>query len=415
MSEFHRITAGFLPLLDSALLVVAREKGFAEHEGVDLVLVRENSWASIRDRLAVGHFSVAHMLAPMPIACNLGLSPLAAQTIAPMALGLGGNAVTVSLDIWQSMRDRGAATDFNPTTTGAALREVVAGRVKNGSRPLRFAVVHPHSGHNYELRYWLSASGIDLDRNIEIVIVPPPLMADALGAGRIDGYCVGEPWNTAAVAKGVGRIVTVKAAIWRSSPEKVLGVAAPWAEANPDALSALLRALYAAALWCGSPANHGELASLLSGPAYVNCPAEWLMPALSGKIEMPDGESVPVPDFFVPHAKAATFPWKSHALWFYSQMVRWSQVQASKANEAIARDTYRPDLYRAALSSLGVALPGANAKAEGALRSATPVGSAGASLVLGPDGFFDGKVFDPDRISDYLASFDRTDPVPPDS
>ncbi len=257
--------------------------------------------------------------------------------------------MTVSLDIWQSMRDRGAATDFDPTTTGAALREVVAGRVKNGSRPLRFAVVHPHSGHNYELRYWLSASGIDPDRDIEIVIVPPPLMADALGAGRIDGYCVGEPWNTAAVAKGVGRIVTVKAAIWRSSPEKVLGVAAPWAEANPDALSALLRALYAAALWCGSPANHGELASLLSGPAYVNCPAEWLMPALSGKIEMPDGESVPVPDFFVPHAKAATFPWKSHALWFYSQMVRWSQVQASKANEAIARDTYRPDLYRAAL------------------------------------------------------------------
>src|SRR5687768_5173587 len=126
MSGFHRITAGFLPLLDSALLVVAREKGFAEHEGVDLVLVRENSWASIRDRLAVGHFSVAHMLAPMPIACNLGLSPLAAQTIAPMALGLGGNAVTVSLDIWQAMRDRGAATDFNPTTTGAALREVVA-------------------------------------------------------------------------------------------------------------------------------------------------------------------------------------------------------------------------------------------------------------------------------------------------
>src|SRR5690606_28358028 len=121
--------------------------------------VRENSWASIRDRLAVGHFNVAHMLAPMPIACNLGLSPLAAKTIAPMALGLGGNAVTVSLDVWRSMRKHGATADFNPTSTGAALREVTVERARNGGRPLHFAVVHPHSGHNYELRYWLSASG----------------------------------------------------------------------------------------------------------------------------------------------------------------------------------------------------------------------------------------------------------------
>jgi len=402
MSEPHRITAGFLPLLDSALLVVAREKGFARMEGVDLVLVRENSWASIRDRLAVGHFNVAHMLAPMPIACNLGLSPLAAKTIAPMALGLGGNAVTVSLDVWRSMRNHGAATDFNPVSTGAALREVIVERARNGGRPLHFAVVHPHSGHNYELRYWLSASGIDPDADIEIVILPPPFMADALASGHIDGYCVGEPWNTAAVMKAVGRIVTVKAAIWKSSPEKVLGVAAPWAEANEKALSALLRALCRAAQWCGTPANHDELALLLSSQIYVDCPAEWLLPALQGVIAAGEGENVAVADFFVPHAKAATFPWKSHALWFYSQMARWGQVTANTAHEEIARNTYRPDLYRAALKVLGVALPGANAKVEGALQTATPVGSAGASLVLGPDGFFDGKVFDPERIGDYL-------------
>ncbi len=403
MSERHRITAGFLPLLDSALLVVAREKGFARKEGVDLVLVRENSWASIRDRLAVGHFNVAHMLAPMPIACNLGLSPLAARTIAPMALGLGGNAVTVSLDVWRSMRNHGAATDFNPVSTGAALREAIVERARNGGRPLHFAVVHPHSGHNYELRYWLSASGIDPDTDIDIVILPPPFMADALASGHIDGYCVGEPWNTAAVVKAVGRIVTVKAAIWKSSPEKVLGVAAPWAEANQEALSALLRALYSAAQWCGTPANHDELALLLSSRIYVDCPAEWLLPALRGVIAAGEGENVAVADFFVPHAKAATFPWKSHALWFYSQMARWGQVTASTAHEEIARSTYRPDLYRAALKVLGVALPGANAKVEGALQTATPVGSAGASLVLGPDGFFDGEVFDPEKIGDYLA------------
>jgi two-component system, oxyanion-binding sensor len=224
VNRTHHVTAGFLPLLDSAILVAAKEKGFAEAEGVELLLVRENSWASIRDRLAVGHFNVAHMLAPMPIACNLGLTPLAAQTIAPMALGLGGNAVTVSLEVWRAMRERGAAIDLDPSSTGAALAVAIAERAGLGLERLRFAVVHPHSGHNYELRYWLSACGIDPDADIEIVIVPPPLMADALEAGRIDGYCVGEPWNTAAVVKGVGRIVTVKAAIWKSSPEKVLGI-----------------------------------------------------------------------------------------------------------------------------------------------------------------------------------------------
>lgn len=402
MSRAYQISAGYLPLLDSAVLVVARELGFAAGEGIDLHLTRENSWASIRDRLAVGHFHVAHMLAPMPIACNLGLTPLAVRTIAPMALGLGGNAVTVSRALWQAMLAQDASPDLDPRSTGEALAAVVAHRKAAGEAPLRFGVVHPHSGHNYELRYWLAACGVDPEHDIEIVIVPPSFMADALGARRIDGYCVGEPWNAAAVAKGVGRIVTTKAGIWRSSPEKVLGVAAEWGEDQPEALLALLRALYRAAEWCGDSGNHDELAQLIAKPGFVDCPAEWLKPALTGLIQTGDGGEVATPDFFVPHAKAATFPWKSHALWFYSQMVRWKQIEATPANEAIARETYRPDLYRQALRDLGVALPGANAKVEGALVAETPVGSAGASLMLGPDGFFDGQVFDPDRVEDYI-------------
>jgi NitT/TauT family transport system ATP-binding protein len=410
MSERHQITAGFMPLLDSALLVAAKEKGFAEREGVDLTLMRETSWANIRDRLAVGHFQVAHMLAPMPIACNLGLTPLAAPTIAPLALGLGGNAVTVSNALWAAMAAHGAKPDLDPATAGAALKAVVAERARGGLTPLRFGVVHPHSGHNYELRYWLAACGIDPDRDIELVILPPPLMADALGAGNIDGYCVGEPWNTAAVKLRHGHIATVKAAIWKGSPEKVLGVQAPWAEANPQALAALLRALYRAAEWCAASANRDELATLLGGAAYVDRPRDWMQPALSGKICVGGDTVVAVQDFFVPLAKAATFPWKSHALWLYTQMVRWGQIEHSKANEAIARDTYRPDIYRAALQPLGVALPGANAKVEGALERATPVGSAGASLTLGPDGFFDGGLFDPDKIDGYIADQARREP-----
>jgi NitT/TauT family transport system ATP-binding protein len=402
MASEYQVTAGFMPLLDSALLVAAKEKGFAEAESVALSLVRETSWANIRDRLAVSHFQVAHMLAPMPVACNLGLTPLSVPTIVPMALGLGGNAVTVSNSLWERMADFGAEQDFDPAAVGVALKQVVLERDAKSDRQLRFAVVHPYSGHNYELRYWLAACGIDLARDVEIIIVPPPLMVDALASGTIDGYCVGEPWNTAAVLKGYGRIATVKAAIWRSSPEKVLGAGAQWAHDNPDALAALLRALCNSARWCGDPANRGELAQILSKPAYVGQPTEWLLPALRGELHAGADEMRTVSDFFVPFEKAATFPWKSHALWFYSQMVRWGQVARTSENVAIARETYRPDLYRAALKQLGIALPVANAKVEGALKSATPVGSAGASLMLGPDGFFDGGLFDPDRLDTYI-------------
>lgn len=407
MAETHQITAGFMPLLDSAVLVTAKERGFAEAEGIDLALVREMSWANIRDRLAVGHFQVAHMLGPMPIACNLGLTPLAVPTIVPMALGQGGNAVTVSNAVWAAMSAHGAEENFDPATTGHALKKVVLERVSQRKPLLRFAVVHPFSGHNYELRYWLAACGIDPSRDIEIVIVPPPLMVDALASGTIDGCCIGEPWNTAAALLGRGHIVTVKAAIWRSSPEKILGAGALWAEENPEALSALLRALSNAAKWCGDAHNHDDLTRILAEKLYVGQPAGWMLPALRGQLPIGGERTVAVSDFFVPFAKGATFPWKSHALWFYSQMVRWGQVQHTAANAQIARETYRPDLYRAALKPLGIALPVANAKVEGALTAATPVGSSGASLVLGPDGFFDGGLFDPDQLDVYIASQKR--------
>lgn len=400
MTTTHHITAGFLPLLDSALLVAAREKGFAEAQSVELTLVRERSWATIRDRLAVSHFDVAHILAPMPIACNLGLSAPAPKMVVPMALGLGGNAVTVSAALWDAMAECGATDDLDARTSCAALRRAIDSRK---GEALRFGVVHPYSAHNYELRYWLAASGIDPDREIEIVVLPPPDMGDALASGLIDGYCAGEPWNTFGVLKRSAHLATVKAAIWKSSPEKVLGVNARWAESHGEALDALLRALYSASLWCAEPENHEELASLLADTSYVARPAELLLPALKGLLPIGAGQTRVVKDFFVPNAKAATFPWKSHALWFYTQMVRWHQIEHTAEHQNIAGGTYRPDIYRNAMKSLGVALPSASAKVEGALRTETPVGSSGA-LTLGPDGFFDGSLFDPDDIGAYIAA-----------
>lgn len=382
----YRITAGFVPLTDSLLLVIAFEKGFARAQGVDLALVRESSWANIRDRIAVKQFDVAHMLAPMPIAATLGLTPIAVPVAAPMVLGLGGNAVTVSAGLWAKMEAAGAPDDFAAGAVGGALARVV----KAGGPKLKFGVVHQHSGHNYELRYWLAASGIDPDRDVEIVVLPPPLMPDALGSGGIDGYCVGEPWNSVAAAAGSGRIATVKAAIWRNSPEKVLGMTESWAMHNPEALAALLRALYRAAEWCGNPVNHDEAAALMAIPAYLGVPAELIQGALTGHIQAGIGAALEAPDFFVPHANAATFPWINHALWFYSQMVRWGDVAHSGENARLAAACYRPDLYREAIAPLGVDLPATDSRR------------------LGPADFFDGRGFDPAELDAYIAAQRRT-------
>ncbi|MEC9342561.1 MAG: CmpA/NrtA family ABC transporter substrate-binding protein [Pseudomonadota bacterium] len=395
------VNIGYLPLTDSALLVAASERGFAEEEGIALRLLRETSWANIRDRMSVGHFEAAHLLAPMPIAAALGLWPLQQKVYAPMALGLGGNAVTVSRALFEGMSDELEFSVEEPATAGSALRRLIDRRANGGARKLQFGVVHEHSGHNFDLRYWLSASGITPDAEVTIVVIPPAYLPDALESGQIDGYCVGEPWNTVAVARGVGHIVTTKSAIWKSSPEKVLGVRAEWIERQPEAASALIRAIYRAAKWCGDDNNTGTLVAILARPEYLNQPVEYLLPGLDNSIVAGSGASKV--RFFEPVAHAATFPWQSHALWFYSQMVRWGQVEHSASNAELARRSFRPDLYRTALRSLSEPVPVANAKVEGALKESQPVGVSQGTLNLGPDGFFDGRIFDPDRLDEYLV------------
>jgi ABC-type nitrate/sulfonate/bicarbonate transport system substrate-binding protein len=395
-----RLTAGFLPLLDSVLLVLAQEKGFAAAEGLDLQLVRETSWANIRDRASVGHFDIAQMLAPMPLAASLGLTPIATPMIAPAVLGLGNNAITVSADLWKAMADQGAPGDLSAGPAGAALARVVAA----SPRKLRLGVVHQTSSHNYELRYWLAASGIVPDRDVEIVVLPPSLLPDALGAGGVDGYCVGEPWNSTGVATKGAHIATVKASIWQSSPDKVIGMRADWAERNPDLVTGVIRAIYRAGIWCADPANHPEAARIMAGPAYLDASSEIVARALTGMLDSGAGRIKHVPDFFVPHAGAANFPWKSHALWYYSQMVRWGEIDASSANATIAAACFRPDLYRAALAPLGAAIPADDYKVDGVRAAAAEIKVPGGTLTMGPDRFFDGRVFDPQALDDYLDS-----------
>ncbi len=398
------LTAGFLPLFDSVLLVVAKEMGFAESEGLALTLSRETSWANIRDRAALGHFDVALMLAPMPIAASLGLTPLATQMITPVMAGLGNNAITVSGELWHQMVSAGAPADMSPADTGRSLAAVVRG----SPRKLRFAVVHQTSSHNYELRYWLAASGIVPDREIEIVVLPPPLLPEALKSGGIDGYCVGEPWNSVGVETAGGHIATAKALIWQNSPDKVIGMRADWADRNPQVVQGLVRSIYRAGRWVGNPENHATAAEIMSRPGYLDQSAEVVERALAGRLVTGHGTRE-VPDFYVPHASAANFPWQSHALWYYSQMVRWGELTGSHTQAEIARSCFRPDIYRAALESLGVDAPALDMKRDGV--HATPYEVAGrmGPIDMGPNAFFDGDVFDPDEIDAYIAQQAPTD------
>jgi two-component system, oxyanion-binding sensor len=367
---------GFIPLLDCAPLAVAVEKGFARAEGLDLRLVRETSWANIRDRVVVGHFDAAHMLGPMAIASTLGVGHLKVPMAAPLSLGLGGNAITLSLRVWEAMLAEGAIVGADPRVMGNALRRVVHAREGAHKSQLTFAMVYPFSAHNYELRYWLAASGIDPDRDVRLVVIPPPFLVDAMREGQIDGFCVGEPWNSLAVAVGVGCIALPTTAIWRLSPEKVLGCRLEWTQRYPDRLLALVRALHRSAQWCEDPANHEELARLLAEPRFVGAPADILMRGLSNRLRLhPDGELRQLQDFYVPASHAATFPWVSHALWFYSQMVRWGQVAFEASHVAQVRATYRPDLYRLAVAQAATDVPTIDTKIEG---------------------FFDGSRFDPE-------------------
>jgi ABC-type nitrate/sulfonate/bicarbonate transport system substrate-binding protein len=389
------LVIGFIPLLDCASLVVAVEKGFVAEEGLHVALVRETSWANIRDRLVVGHFDAAHMLGPMTLASTLGIGHLKVPLVAPYSMGTASNAITVTNDLWAQMKARGAAVGADPAQQGKALAMIVRERSTQGLPPLTFGMVYPFSCHNYELRYWLAESGIDPDHDVRLVVIPPPLSVDALRAGQVDGYCVGEPWNSLAVAAGVGCIVTSASAIWKLSPEKVLGFRAEWVEKNSERFESLLRAMYRASLWCDDPENRRELAEILSEPRYVGVASEVLRLGLSHRFVCEPG-TIPIdaPTSMVFAAHDATFPWVSHAAWFYSQMVRWGQVKHSAATATAACATYRPDLYRRALKSLHVNVSQHDAKVETQIKK----------QIECMGGFFDGQVFDMSKLDDYIAA-----------
>ncbi|THV10036.1 CmpA/NrtA family ABC transporter substrate-binding protein [Rhizobium rhizophilum] len=389
--EQRVLRAGFIPLMDASILIAAAEMGFAAREGLTLDLVRDVSWANVRDRLAFRQFDIAHMLSPMPVASMLDLGSNPSPTITPFSLGRGGNAITLSLGLYERMKARAdLAEDASALDNAKALAAVLTDMRQKGEQPPTLGMTYPFSSHNYEFRYWLAAGGVDPDRDVKLVVVPPPLTSDALAAGAIDGFCVGAPWNMVASERGLGRIVAAKQDIWPSAPEKVVGMRPDWAKTNADTVSRLIVALDKSARWCDQPDNHDHLSEILASPRYISAPGDIIRRVLAGEFSLDArGNRRLIRDYFVFHRQAANYPQANQALWIYSQMIRWGQVEFSAENMQRAQSAYRADLYHAALGA-DASLP----DEAGHLPGASP-----------DDRFMDGRVFDPDRMQEYVRGF----------
>jgi len=345
--EQAKLRVGYIPIIDCAPIILADELGAFERQGLEVEIVREVSWANVRDKLALGVLDAAHILSPLPLALTLGIDAHSVPMINAMTLALNGNALTLSKALWQEMEV--AAPELvgagHAPLIARALAAVVRERAARGAPQLVLASVFPYSVQNYMLRHWLSSGGLDPDRDVRLTVVPPPHTVAHLSAKVIDGYCVGEPWNQRAVALGIGRVALTGTDLWRGMPEKVLGVTEAWAQQNPNTLQALIKALIETCLWLDEPGNRAETASVLSSPRYLNTPVEILARTLD------------MPNFHVFQRNAANFPWRSHADWLLAQMVRWRQVGPDIDIEATADRVYRPDLYRAAAREMGIDCP----------------------------------------------------------
>jgi two-component system, oxyanion-binding sensor len=374
---------GFIPLVDAAALIVAVDKGFTAAEGLDVTLVREVSWSNVRDKLNIGLFDAAHLLAPVAIASSLGLGHVKVPIAAPFNLGLNGNAITVSQALHATIMAEIDGDRFDPMATALALSRVVAKRRKSGAEPLTFGMTFPFSTHNYQLRFWMAAGGVDPDEDVRLVVLPPPFMVDSLASGHVDAFCVGAPWNSIAVDHGVGHILHFVSDILVRAAEKVLAIRQTWSEKNPQVVAALVRALSHGAEFIEQPENRGEAARILSAAERIGVDADVIQRTLDGRLKIsPDGTMRESSRYLLVGREGAARPDPVQAAWLYAQMVRWGQASFSPEALKVAKGVFRPDLYDAALGH-----PAKPAEAPDSI------------------GAFAGPAFDADDIGGHLTAF----------
>lgn len=369
----YDITFGMIALTDCSPIVIAHEKGFFRKHGVNSTVNKLASWASIRDSLVSGDIQATHMLFGMPLASTMGLLGAArVPMIIPWIINRNGQSITLKAALRGQVRD-------DP----APLRPIVH-RARDAGTPMTFAMTFPPGTHAMWLRYWLASGGIHPDNDVRLIVIPPAQMVSNVAVGSMDGFCVGEPWNAKSIADGVGFTALNSQDIWRDHPEKVCAFTKDYADANPGAVKAVLKALHEASVWLDTMSNRPEQAQIISRTTYVNCEPERILPRMQGTYDFGDGRTRQDPNYMIFSDRNCNYPQKKYAIWWLSQFRRWGMVTGTPDYQGIADQVMRPDLYEEAMRELNYEHGGPN---------------------MTPETLFDRVTFDPRRPEDYARAF----------
>jgi nitrate/nitrite transport system substrate-binding protein len=381
--EVGKARLGFIALTDSAPVIIAKERGlFAKHGLPDVEVVKQASWAATRDNLVLGSerggIDGAHILSPMPYLMTTGAITGGAPT--PMyilaRLNTNGQGISVGNDL------KAVKVGLNSAGAKAKFQQL-----KASGNIAKVAMTFRGGTHDLWVRYWLAAGGINPETDVATIVIPPPQMVANMKAGTQDAFCVGEPWNGQLVNQRVGYTACLTSELWMNHPEKALGMRAAWVDKYPRAAQAITAAVQEAALWCDKQANRPAMCSVVSGRQYVNVPIGDILPRLQGTVDFGDGRALKAsPHVMKFWADNASFPFKSHDLWFLTEDIRWGVLPQKTNTQALVNKVNRSDIWRAAAKTIGQAGPAGDSR--------------------GVERFFDGKVFDPANPKKYLDSLE---------
>jgi nitrate/nitrite transport system substrate-binding protein len=364
---------GIIALTDCSPIVIAHEKGFFKKYGIQSTVAKQASWAAVRDALSNGDIQGTHMLTGMPIASTMGLlgSPKKPMII-PWILNRNGQSISLAKSFAGKVKDDPKA--LKPFVDAANKKK----------EPLTFAMTFPPGTHAMWMRYYLAAGGIHPDKDVSLITVPPAQMVANMKIGKMDGFCVGEPWNARVIADGIGFTSLNTQDIWKDHPEKVCAFLAEFAEKNPKTVKAVLKALHEASVWLDDLGNRPEQAKIVSAATYINCPPETILGRMLGKYDFGDGRKKEDANYMIFSSRNCNYPQLKYAKWFLAQYRRWGFVDGSVDYDGIAKQVMRPDIYEEAMKEISATHAGANND---------------------PETLFDGIKYDPTKPEEYAKSF----------
>ena len=414
--EKWELKFGFIKLTDMVPLAVAYERGYFEDEGLYVTLEAQANWKVLFDRVVSGELDGAHMLAPMPLGAATGVLTKS-EIVTPFTLSYNGAAITVSNAVWAEMKRTVPVEDGKPKhpVSAAGLKPVLESYKAQG-RTFNLAMTFPVGTHNYHLRYWLAAGGINpgvyapqkgdssgsLGAEAMLSVVPPPQMVPTMEAGTTAGYCVGEPWNQQAVTKGLGVPVVTSENIWTDGADKVFGMTGEFVQKNPNTTVRVVKALIRASYWLdeNGNANRPEAVKIIARPAYVGADEKVIANSMTGTFEFEKGDKRPVPDFNKFFRGQYGIPYYSDAIWWLTQMRRWGHITEHQPDSwylETAKRAFRPDIYVAAAKEL---------IADGVMQASDFPDLDKATFIKAPQaGPLDGIVYDGTQPNAYIDSF----------